>query len=151
MRRSACFALFLGLCLFMAGCAAGSGGRLTHSKELMGQYRDKGLAENYTYYYCGRANIPYAVVGIDPAYTFDSRLWFKIDSRDEVYRKISNLSNLAASHSVMFAKNILSPTGAVIGTWFSFYNTTAIEVDEENKEVNVFSPYKPGSRFTGDG
>jgi len=135
----------------MAGCTPGTWGRLTHSKELMGQYQDKGLADTYTYYYCGRSSIPYAVVGIDPAYTFDSKFWFKIDSLDEVYRKIGNLSSLEAFHTIMYAKDIMSPSGAVIGTWFSYYNTTAVEVNEENKEINVFNPYKPSSRISHGG
>ncbi len=121
MGRSGYVALVLGLCLFVTGCTAGTWGRLTHSKDLMVQYQDRGLADGYAYYYCGRSSIPYAVVGIDPAYTFDSRFWFKIDSRDEVYHKIDNLSDLEVYHTTMYAKNILSPSGTVIGTWFSFY------------------------------
>lgn len=137
-----------GLCLFITGCTSGTWGKLSHSDNLMGQYQDKGLADNYAYYYCGRSSIPYAVVGIDPSYTFDGRFWFKIESLDEVYDKIGRLSNLEFFHTIMHAKEILSPSGNFIGTWFSYYNTTGITVDEANKRVDVFNPYNPGSRLT---
>ena len=50
-----------------AGCGFRTTGHLAHSPELMEQYREKLLSEQLSYFYCGRENLPYAVVGIDPA------------------------------------------------------------------------------------
>ncbi|WDP89109.1 MAG: hypothetical protein HUN04_04950 [Desulfobacter sp.] len=135
------------LCLCLAGCFAAGWGRLVHSNRLMDLYRDGNLAGNHAYYYCGREGLPYAVVGIDPSYTFTGRFWFRIESREELYRKIGHLSNLEPWHTAMHAKEIISASGRVVGTWFSYYNTTSIEIDEAARKVNVHNPYKPETRF----
>ncbi|MDD9304162.1 MAG: hypothetical protein HUK40_18160 [Desulfobacter sp.] len=114
----------------------------------MAEYHDKKLSSDLNYYYCGRSSIPDAVVGIDKSYTFEDKFWFKIESREDLYDKIRNLSDLEPEHSMMYAKDILDPQGRSIGTWFSFYNTTGIKVDEHAGVIEVFSPYKPSSRFS---
>ena len=140
-------ALCLVPALFLAGCTGGSWGMLKHNTRLMEALQAEDLPENYTYYYVGRANLPYAVVGIAPDYTFDSKFWFKIETREDLYAKIGRLSNLEAFHTRMYAKDIVSPSGRVMGNWFSYYNTTAVSVNEETQGVSVANPYKPGSRF----
>lgn len=132
------------------GCTGGSWAYTKHNNSLFETYREKQLPNSMNYYYCGRESLPYAVVGIDPDFTFDSKFWFKIESEEDLYKKIYNLSDLEPHNERMYAKDIVSPSGKVVGIWFSYYNNTAITIDETNGAINVYNPYKPGSKFSGD-
>lgn len=129
-----------------AGCGLNTAGHMRHSPVLMEQYREKLLPEQLSYFYCGRENLPYAVVGIDPAYTFETKSWFPIEPGPELYRKIDHLSNLEAGQNRMYARAIIGPAGNTIGMWFSFYYSTGVIVDDTNHRIQVFNPYKPESR-----
>ncbi|MCG8553055.1 MAG: hypothetical protein MI799_21820 [Desulfobacterales bacterium] len=132
--------------LIAAGCGIHSAGHMKHSPELMEQYRERTLPKQLSYFYCGRENLPYAVVGIDPAYAFETKLWFPIEFGPELYRKIDHLSNLEPGQRRKYARTIIGPAGKVIGVWFSFYYSTGVIVDDVNHKIKVFNPYKPESR-----
>jgi hypothetical protein len=128
-----------------AGCGCLSAGQMRHSPALMEQYREKTLPKQFSYFYCGRENLPYAVVGIDPAYSFETKIWFPIEFGPDLYHKIDHLSNLAPGQNRKYARDIIGPAGNVIGVWFSFYSSTGVIVDDENHKVTVFNPDKPES------
>lgn len=130
-----------------AGCGLNTAGHLTHSPVLMEQYREKLLPEQLSYFYCGRENLPDAVVGIDPAYTFETKFWFPIESGPDLYSKIDHLSNLEPGQDRLYAREIIGPAGNAIGVWFSFYYSTGVTVDDANHRIQVFNPYKPESRL----
>lgn len=129
-----------------AGCGFSKAGHMKHSSVLMEQYRENLLPKQLSYFYCGRENLPYAVVGIDPAYTFETKFWFPIEPGPELYRKIDHLSNLEAGQNRMYARVIIGPAGNTIGMWFSFYYSTGVIVDDTNHRIQVFNPYKPKAR-----
>jgi hypothetical protein len=133
--------LMTGMAL-IGGCT-GSYGKLVTSPVSLDQYRQQALPADLQYYYCGRSGLPYAVVGIDNTYRFNDRVWFKIDTMDEVYKKIANLSDLHPNARFMRAADILDPQGRRIGVWFSFYHYTPVRVDEDSGILNIFNPYDP--------
>ncbi len=126
----------------LAGCV-GNYGTIRSNTALLDQYKGGALPDNYNYYYCGRSSLPYAVVGIDNTYGFSDRLWFKIDSKQEVYKKIDNLSDLHRDSTRLFTSDILDTQGQKLGVWFSFYNYSPVLVDNETRMVEVYNPYKP--------
>lgn len=128
--------------LIMTGCA-GSYGKLQFNPGLVSLYKEGALPKDYVYYYCGRSSLPYAVVGIDKAYGFNDRLWFKIQSEQQVYEKISHLSNLHVNSGPLASSNILDENGQKIGVWFSYYRHSPVRVDPETRVVTVFNPYNP--------
>lgn len=131
-----------------AGCT-GSYGRLVSSPAVQDQYQAGSLPDTYQYYYCGRSGLPYAVVGINKKYRFNSRFWFKIDTMDQVYEKISDLSNLHADATQMRMADILDHKGNKIGVWFSYYYYTPVEINPETGTVKVFNPYDPNEDDNG--
>ncbi|NDY73648.1 hypothetical protein DO021_18230 [Desulfobacter hydrogenophilus] len=135
--------LFLVFFFIPAGCGLNTAGHMKHSPVVMEQYREKLLPKQFSYFYCGRENLPYAVVGIDPAYTFETKFWFPIEPGPELYRKIDHLSNLESGQNRMYARTIIGPAGNTIGMWFSFYYSTGVIVDDTNYRIQVFNPYKP--------
>lgn len=138
--------LFLVFFFIPAGCGLNTAAHMKHSPVLMEQYQEKLLPKQLSYFYCGREDLPYAVVGIDPAYTFEIKFWVPIEPGPELYRKIDHLSNLEAGQNKMYARTIIGPAGNTIGMWFSFYYSTGVIVDDTNHRIQVFNPYKPESR-----
>lgn len=127
----------------LAGGCTGTWGSLKTSSELNLGLEDRSIDPSLAYYYCGRSNLPYAVVGIDRAYTFTSKFWFEIDSMEEVFHKIAHLANLERGQYRRYAREILAPDGRVVGTYFSYYHATPVLVDEAAKTVRVSNPYTP--------
>nr|WP_319393973.1 hypothetical protein [uncultured Desulfobacter sp.] len=138
--------LALVIFLVTAGCGFHTAGHMKHRTELMDQYRKKTLPEKLSYFYCGRENLPYAVVGIDPAYSFETKFWFPIEYGPDLYDKIDHLSNLEPGQTRRFARAILGPAGNTIGVWFSYFHSTGIVVDDADSKIQVYNPYKPSSR-----
>jgi len=130
----------------LAGGCTGTWGSLKTSPELALGLEGKGLDSSLAYYYCGRSNLPYAVVGVDRAYTFTSKFWFEIKPMAKVYWKIAHLANLEPGQYQRYARHILAPGGRVVGTYFSYYHATPVLVDKEAKTVRVSNPYNPDSR-----
>ena len=129
--------------MVLMGACAGSYGKLVTSQASEDQYRQQTLPADLDYYYCGRSGLPYAVVGIDDTYRFNDRVWFKIQSMDEVYEKIYNLSDLHPHARSMRAADILDPGGKRIGVWFSYYHHTPVKVDPDSGILDIFNPYDP--------
>ncbi len=104
------------------------------------------LLPDYDYYYAGRADLPYAVIGINRNYKFVDRGWFKIDNRADISNKIYRLDDrpgVGVSNHILFA-DIVSSSGTKVGVWFSYYTDTVIEVDLASKTIIVLNPYTPG-------
>jgi len=133
----------------LTGCVATSG-KLQSNRALLDQYKNKALSRGYNYYYCGRSTIPYAVVGIDTAYGFEDRLCFKILSKEAVYQKIGNLSDLHMNSGPLSGSDILDGQGKKVGVWFSRYASTPVRVDQETRMVAVFNPYDPNENSLGE-
>ena len=101
------------------------------------------MPSKYNYYYTGRSNLPYAVIGIDPKYTLISKYWYKIESETQIVEKISHLMP-TISRSVTYGR-ILDSGGNQIGLWFSEYPNPIVRFGSGN-ELMVFSPYRPTDR-----
>lgn len=142
-----CMALLAAFAM-VAGCM-GPYGELVSSPATQEQYHTRSLPDTYQYYYSGRSGLPYAVVGINKKYQFNSRLWFKIDTMDQVYQKISDLSNLHPDATRMRTADILDHKGNKIGVWFSYYYYTPVRINPETGVVEIFNPYDPNEDDRG--
>lgn len=132
----------LAICLALTGCTT-IYGRLSSNPALLAQYRDAPVSPAYRFYYCGRSAIPDAVVGIDPSWEFNDRMWFPIDHPADVGKKIDGLSDLHPLAMDKTASDILDHQGKRIGVYFSYYPHTPVVIDPEKRRVSVFNPYDP--------
>lgn len=126
------------------GCA-GSYGRLQSGDEITRAFEQMHLPENYLFYYNGRANMPYAIVGIKQGYTLRSELWKPVNPETDQFRKmVANpySPDLEPPHGA----RILDSSGKQVGIWYSTYYRTTVQVTEE-KQVIVHSPYEPACTF----
>jgi len=134
--------LLLAAGLLLSGCT-GSYGRLQTRDQWTDAFKKQLELPDYNYYYCGRENLPYTVVGIDPQYTFEDRLWHKIESKEDVYRRAAG--NRLWNDQRAQGADILDEQGNKIGIWFSHYSTTTVKIGPGNT-VAVYNPHrtKPG-------
>lgn len=134
--------LAVSILLALTGCM-GNYGRLKADPALTDAFINGSGLPDYNYYYCGRENLPYAVVGIDPKYEFEDRVWHRIETREEVYKKAAGI--VAWNDIWSKGAEILDPSGNLIGIWFSYYQHTTVKVGPENK-VAVYNPYSPNTK-----
>lgn len=135
---------------FLVSCIANYGS-LKSNPSLMQVYQEKALLSDYNYFYSGRANLPYAVIGLDKKFTFSTMGWFKIENMDDVYHKIKWLDDrhgFGVSPHV-FPADIHDQQGNKIGIWFAYYTHTPIKVDYETNTAVVLNPYSPNDDRIG--
>lgn len=130
--------------MMMPGCMADYG-NLKGDPALTDVFLNKEALPEYNYYYNGRANVPYAVIGIDPQYEFQDRVWHRIDTREDVVAKVANIRSWNREWSQ--GAKIVGPDGKQLGIWFSYYRHTTIKVGPDN-QVAVYSPYTPNRKVT---
>lgn len=103
-------------------------------------FKQNQLPSEYQYYYTGRSNLPYAVIGISPKYTLNSKYWYKIESQSQIIKKVKNL--MPTGFTGVSYGRILDSADNQVGLWFSEYPRTIVKFGPNNS-LKVFSPYRP--------
>jgi len=138
--------LYIIMLVILSGCT-GSFGRIQLNQSLSDSYKNTLQIEEFSYYYCGRSGLPYAVIGIDKKYKFNDRLWHKINTLDDLFLKINNLTDTPDNSYKMTVADILDHTGDKIGVWFSYYHHTVVKISQDNNIIDVLNPYNPNNRY----
>jgi len=132
------------LVLMAAGCTKNYG-QFSKSAEVSLAFQQGDHQPDYQYFYAGRDNMPYAIIGIDRSYTVPSRYWIPFDPESGMLRKMSD--NMYGKHSYYPAGyHILDPDGNIIGVWFSSVNQYSVSVDQQNRTVEVLFRNPENSR-----
>ncbi len=143
IRTTILFSIGLFTMLYFQVAFAGSPGEYAVTRAdlaVESLFKQNQLSTEYNYYYTGRSNLPYAVIGIDPKYTLNSKFWHKIEFKNKIGKKINNLMPIRGG-PVIYGR-ILNSGGNQIGLWFSEYRSTIVRFESNNK-LKVFSPYRP--------
>lgn len=123
----------------LSGCFENYG-RLRHNNEVTRAFQTYQVEPDYKYYYYGRTNMPYAVIGIDREYQIRSRIWREVDQDTEKFKEMVFWvwDDYRYYHQYNFTKgaDILNPDGEKIGIWYSGLWWAAIRF-EENKRIVV--------------
>jgi len=140
---------FILLVLFILPACAQKYGYIQENETVLDLYASKMPLPDYDYYYTGRSNLPYAVIGVDKKYTFNDRVWIKIDSKEEVYDKIAHLDDRPGTgvYNDITGADIVNKSEGKLGIWFSYYAYTIVKVDPDTKMLDVFNPYSPSGSF----
>jgi hypothetical protein len=121
--------------LMVIGCTKNYG-HFTKSTEVDLAFRQGDHQPDYQYFYAGRDNMPYAIIGIDRSYTVPSRYWVSFDPEPEMLRKMTgNMYGKLSYDPAGF--HILDPDGNIIGVWYSSVNQFSVSVDQQNRTVEV--------------
>jgi hypothetical protein len=131
----------------LAGCST-MYGKISYNPELVKSFQTKSELPDYQYYFIGRANLPYAVIGIDKEYpyTFNDRFWSPIQTREEVLKKIDKLEYAPDNDYRLIGADMLDASGQKIGIWYSFYSYAVIKQSPDNV-LDIFDPYKPNHHY----
>jgi hypothetical protein len=142
--------LNLTVMMLLVGCLQNYG-RIQGNDDLTAAFSERQMLPDYTYYFCGRYNTPWAIIGIAPAYTLKDRMWTKITSSES----FEDLSENIYYRDRFFARgaDMLDPSGNHVGIYYSDFTSTAIKMLPENG-LEIVCPYKdnqgPGdARFRG--
>lgn len=88
------------------------------------------------YYYAGREDMPYAILGIEPGYRNSSPLWIAFEPQPEHLIKMS--SNIYGKNRYdPYGYNITAPDGTIVGIWFSSLHFPSVKVDQQNRTLDV--------------
>lgn len=120
-------------------------GKLKHSREVTRAFETLQIDARYRYYYSGLGDIPYAVIGIDKAYTLRLGLWQPIDLTPQKLRGWLRQMDAIYDGYPPSGAHILDDAGKPIGVWYSSKQWTTVII-EENDTVAVFTPEPPGFR-----
>jgi hypothetical protein len=116
-------------------------GSLRRDKEVTQAFENNTLPNNFTYYYYGRDNMPYAVIGMGSEYTLKSELWKVVDFQTDRFRKM--VKWIWTDHNYTpYGAYMFSPGGQKVGIWYSSINHASIDVNETQKTIVVI-PDKP--------
>lgn len=135
------------ICIILAGLFSIIGcmelyGRIKFNPDVIKLYTNRIGLPDYNYYYTGRSNLPDAVIGIDKKYKFNDRLWGKIETHQDVYKKIYNLNDTPSGDSDLIGSDIIDNNGLKLGMWFSSYYHTVVKKNPDGT-VDVYTPYEP--------
>ena len=128
------FAIML-LSVLISGCFANYG-RLKHNDDVTRAFQSNQVEPDYKYYYYGRTNMPYAIVGIDRAYHMQSRVWREVDHDTQQFKEmifwvwddVFVPFRLSGAH-------ITDPGGKKVGIWYSGIWYAAVRFEENNRIV----------------
>lgn len=127
------------LLVLLTGCD--NHGRLQQAPEITRAFEENRTMTEYTYYFFGPENRPYAIVGIDPAYRLHSGFWQVVEPSNE--RFIKMIYWIWTEHNYEpFGAYIMGPDGEKIGIWYSSIRSAAISTDALEKTISIV-PDKP--------
>ena len=111
-------------------------GRLKHNDEVTRAFQTYQVKPDYKYYYYGRTNMPYAIVGIDSAYHMQSRVWREVDHDTEQFKKmIFWVWDDVYVPFYLSGAHITDSGGKKVGIWYSGIWYAAIRFEEDNRIV----------------
>jgi hypothetical protein len=134
-----------GVVLMTTACM-GSYGIVRQDADLPARFLTGQVPADYNYYFNGRENAPYAIIGIRPEYKFVAKFWTPIEPNTEAFKKMARGAWTTSQYDKPVAGVMVTPEGKEVGLWYSYYPWATIEMKGAN-QVAVYSPYKPGGNF----
>ncbi len=132
------------LTAMVAGCTKNYG-NFKKSADVTFAFQQGDYQPEYQYFYAGRDNMPYAIIGIDRNYTVPSRYWIPFEPESEMLKKMSG--NMFGKYKYYpNGYHIFDPDGNMIGVWFSSVNSYSVSVDQQNRTVEVLFRNPENSR-----
>lgn len=139
------FALFTSaaMLIVLIGCTKDYG-RFSRDSDLDQAFNKGEILQELNYYYSGRDSKPFAIIGLDPAYSVPSRFWIAFEPQPEQLKKMSQKVYSRYGYAY-FGSYMLDQEGAVIGIWFYGPHTRSFKVDQQKRIVEPMyvTPNRP--------
>ncbi len=138
--RIAVVAVVAGLLTY--ACAGTHNGAIRLSDRVNDLFESNRVLEDYTYYYSGRDARPDAILGVHEKYTLRSRLWKPVDLTPSQLAQWIDMMTDHRGYSIRtYGAEIVGPGNEPVGIWYSPWNWTAVEL-QENNQVVIHTPAK---------
>jgi hypothetical protein len=125
--------------LLMLSACMKNYGRLAIDAQVKRDFQAGVIQPDLQYYYAGRENMPYAIIGIDRAYTVPSRYWISFTPEPDQLRKMSG--NIFHKGLVdPYGSLITSPEDKIVGIWYSNLYNYSVRVDQQTRTVQILFP-----------
>ncbi len=119
-------------------------GKLKRDPDINLTFKTYKILPDHKYYASGRADIPYAIIGVQNIYELRPGMWREIDLTRPLLRSwVSRMDNVYGYPP--YGSAILDNNGDYIGVWYSSKQWTTVII-EENNEIAVLEPEMPGFR-----
>ena len=128
----------------ISGCLENYG-RLKRNPEVTKAFKENRVDNDYRYYYFGRSNQPYVVVGIDPDYYMESVMWREVDHTTDAFEDMIYWIwyDITYYYNLEFGADILDPGGKKVGLWYSPIWWAAVRFHEDNR-IEIMPDIKTG-------
>ena len=125
----------------LGGCSTANYGRLESDKEIKNSFESYQVLPNHKYYYWGVSSSPVAIVGINDNYELNLKLWVKIDTESDDYRRMIDIISTSAEGDTAepWGFRILDRDGNYVGIWYSTVKATSVDINE-NRQIVQFGP-----------
>lgn len=126
--------LTLFLSVLLSSCA-GQYGRLKRDPEVTKAFDTNTVDRDYQYFYYGRSNQPYVIVGIDRTYHMRSKMWREVEPDSEVFTEMIYWiwTDILWGYQRIKGAHILDPQGNKAGIWYSHLWWAAIRFSDDNR------------------
>ena len=126
--------LALILSVVAVGCS-GSYGRLQRDPQVTKAFDDNTVNPEYQYFYYGRSNQPYIIVGIDRSYYMKSKVWREVEANSDQFKEMVYWIWTDILYAPYYDKgaHILDPQGNRVGLWYSHIWWAAIRFSDDNR------------------
>ena len=134
------------LLVTFSGCLENYG-RVKRNTEVTRAFESNQVPSNYKYYYFGRSNMPYVVIGINPGYSLQSRMWREVEPDTERFKKMTYW--IWSDHWYYpRGANIVDPAGNKIGIWYSSAYWAAVKMKDDQGNIMIApdTPWMRGNR-----
>jgi hypothetical protein len=142
------FPLLMGIFVLalIAGCA-GTYGSLKRDTEVQQAFETNKVPMGYKYYYYGDSE-PYVVIGIEPEYEMDSKMWREVTPDTEDFKEMIRWIWEDYGY-YKFGADILDPQGKKMGIFYSSIRGTSVKFMNGNQIMVM--PNTPFLWGPGDG
>jgi len=124
--------------LLIAGCTMANYGRLEPNAEVRRQFKACQALPGYRYYYRGTFSQPIAIVGINPKFHLESKLWVPIDPESEKFRALIGKVSLQTNGPVEpWGFVVRDAAGQRVGVWYSAVRDVSIDVTGDGRITSL--------------
>ena len=138
--------VFMGI----TGCA-GKYGKFQLDQEVYYAFENNTVSSGYKYYSNYQHNVTYAILGMEPKFKLESKMWREVEPGAEDFKIL--ISRIWEDYGrYKYGASVLDPDGNKVGIWYSAVFGKAIKFYEDNRiEVLIDKPFLWGPDNVGAG
>ncbi|MBT8362030.1 MAG: hypothetical protein HKP41_18125 [Desulfobacterales bacterium] len=163
MKKRLLVLLYISILGLLTNCAGSANyGTVKRDTSVTEKFKSFEINQSYSYFYFGKDERPFSIMGIDSSYTVESKFWYPIDlSKEQLQRWIIAFeatpvyqTGSGAAKASYHGSVILNPQGEPAGVIYSMLHWIVITFPGD-KVVAPFPPsYPPGddpsTKYKGD-